>query len=115
VQWFDDRFYLVWTVELRTYLSLIEDIILTNRFTAQDARELGRLRTEKSKWDDSIKASVRIGIFCGELLEKGIEIKRDELKDKIHELGLKLPNTTIDKIWKAIPEKYRKKAGAPQK
>ena len=87
-----------------------------NDFINKDARELGRLRREKFKWDDSIKASVHIGIFCNESLEKGVKITKRKLEDKIFKLGFKdLPNTTIEKIWKALPEKYKKKAGRPSK
>ena len=83
--------------------------------SSEDAREIGRLRREKFKWDDSIKASVHIGIFCNEL-EQGVKITRDMLAQKIYDLKFKdLPNTTIEKIWKAIPEKYRKRAGRPTK
>ena len=84
--------------------------------SSEDARELGRLRREKSKWDDSIKASVLIGIFCNKSLKQGEKITRDMLAQKIFDLGLNdMPNTTIDKIWKTIPERYRKKADRPTK
>nr|BDD46989.1 hypothetical protein 7 [Desulfobacteraceae bacterium] len=82
----------------------------------KDAQELGRLKREKSGWDDSIKAAVKIGIFCNQLSTKNIEITKNKLTDEIYKLGYKdLPKTTIEKIWKAIPEKYRKKAGRPAK
>ena len=80
---------------------------------ANDARELGRLKREKIKWDDSIAAAVNIGFFCSKLDHP---IKRDELKDKIYFNGYKdPPDTTIEKIWKAIPETLKKKAGRPSK
>jgi hypothetical protein len=82
----------------------------------KEARELGRLKLEKSKWHDSIKASVLIGLFCKEQEEKQIKITRDMLTGKLFELGFgELPDTTIEKIWKALPEKCRKKAGRPTK
>ncbi len=87
-----------------------------NGLSSEDARELGRLRRERSKWDDSIKASLQIGLFCNEVSKESKKITRDMLTDKLFELGFnELPKTTIEKIWKAIPEKYRKKAGRPPK
>jgi len=78
---------------------------------AEDARELGRLRAEKKKWDASIRAAVQVGIHCSEIDDV---ITRDELTDFIVKIET-LPDTTIDKIWQALPEKYRKKAGRPKK
>ena len=87
-----------------------------DKLSANDARELGRLRTEKHKWDDSISAAVQIGILCRELSEESQQITRAMLEDKIHIFGYKdLPKTTIEKIWKAIPDQHRKKAGRPSK
>jgi hypothetical protein len=81
-----------------------------------EARELGRLRNEKSKWDNSVEAAVHIGIYCKELDKKGHKITRSMLIDEINVIGFKdLPTTTIEKIWKAIPQKFRKKAGRPPK
>ncbi|MBW1769408.1 MAG: hypothetical protein JRJ65_20470, partial [Deltaproteobacteria bacterium] len=45
-------------------------------FSPNDARELGRLRQEKENWDESIKAAIKVGMFC---LEKGKVLKRDEI------------------------------------
>ena len=88
----------------------------SNRLPKNDARELGRLRQEKSKWDNSIKAAVLIGIFCDQLSTEGIKITKAKLQDEIHKIGFKdLPKTTIEKIWKALPEQHRKKAGRPPK
>ena len=84
--------------------------------SANEARELGRLRREKSNWNDSIEAAVQIGIYCNQLSVGDKKITRDNLSNKLFELGFKdLPDTTIEKIWKAIPEKHRKKAGRPSK
>lgn len=86
------------------------------QLSGKESQELGRLKREKSKWDESIEASVQIGLYCKEQSEKGSKITRDMLVDKIVELGFgDLPNTTIEKIWKAIPEKYRKQVGRPRK
>jgi len=78
---------------------------------AEDARELGRLRAEKKKWDASIRAAVETGIHCASLANV---ITTAELTDFIVKIE-KLPDTTIDKIWQALPDKYKKKAGRPKK
>ena len=79
---------------------------------AQEARELGELRKEKAKWDSSIAAAVQAGVHFANLDR---EIIRDELKDFIYKTDKTIPNTTIDKIWKALPDKYKKGAGRPRK
>jgi len=78
---------------------------------SKDARELGRLRDEKKKWDASIRAAVETGIHCASL---GNVITTAQLTDFIVKIE-KLPDTTIDKIWQALPDKYKKKAGRPKK
>jgi hypothetical protein len=78
---------------------------------AQEARELGQLREEKKKWDASIRAAVETGIHCANLSDL---MTRDQLTDFIVKTE-SLPDTTIDKIWKALPDKYKKKAGRPKK
>ena len=79
--------------------------------TAQETRELGQLREEKKKWDASILAAVQAGIHCSEF--DGV-ITTDQLTEFI--LGIEdLPYTTIHKIWQALPDKYKKKAGRPKK
>ncbi len=85
-----------------------EDMALS----AEEKRELGRLRREKAKWDKSIEAAVQIGRLCANIDH---EITRAELADRIYEIDDRIPNTTIDKIWKSIPEEHRKAAGAPKK
>ena len=82
------------------------------RLAAVEARELGRLRDEKHKWDSSVSAAVKIGIYCANL---GRPVVRKEVEDEVFKLHPQLPNTTIDKMWKALPEKYRKGAGRPKK
>jgi hypothetical protein len=79
--------------------------------SAEDARELGQLREEKKKWDASIDVAVQTGIHCA---KRDDVITRDQLTDFIVKIGV-LPDTTIDKIWKALPEKYRKASGRPKK
>jgi hypothetical protein len=100
----------------RKEFEMITENTQRDKLSANDARELGRLKNEKRKWDDSISAAVKIGISCQKLQLEGHEITRANLTDEIFKLGYKkLPDTTIDKIWKAIPESYRKKAGRPSK
>jgi hypothetical protein len=69
------------------------------------------LRIEKKKWDASIVAAVHIGIFCEKLDHP---ITRSELENEIFKIS-DLPYTTIEKIWRTIPDKYRKSAGRPKK
>lgn len=80
--------------------------------SAKEQRELGRLQREKAKWDKSLEAAVHIGTFYAQLDH---QITRKELADEIYKIDPNLPNTTIDKIWKSIPEQHRKGAGAPKK
>jgi hypothetical protein len=76
-----------------------------------EARELGQLREEKKKWDASIDVAVQTGIHC---VKRGDVITRDQLTDFIVKIAV-LPDTTIDKIWKALPDQYRKASGRPKK
>jgi hypothetical protein len=86
------------------------------QISKKEKKELGQLRNEKSKWDDSIKASFQIGIYCRELSEQDKKITHSMLDQKIFDLGFKdLPDSTIELIWKGISENYRQKAGRPRK
>jgi hypothetical protein len=79
----------------------------TQMLDGKERQELGRLRQEKDKWNESIKAAVHAALLC----QNG-KIKRDELKDKLHKFHL--PDTVIESIWKALREKgLTKKAGRP--
>ena len=82
------------------------------KLSAKDARLLGQLKREKETWDKSLAVAVQVGIFCA---QEDREVKRDEIFDFVHQLDDKIPKTTIEKILKVIPAKYRKSAGAPQK
>lgn len=83
-----------------------------SQMAAEDARELGRLRVEKKAWDKSIVAAVRIGLFCA---SKGGEFVRGDIYDEIMNIDQGIPNTTMNTIWKAIPDKYKKGPGRPRK
>jgi hypothetical protein len=52
------------------------------------------------------------GVYFANL---GHQIIRGDLQDFINKTDKKIPNTTIDKIWKALPDKYKKGAGRPRK
>ncbi len=81
--------------------------------TSEEAIELGRLRTEKTKWNDSIVAAVKAALFCS---RQGRPVTRKQLHDELYRLKLDLiPNTTFDRIWKAIPQDLRHLGGAPKK
>jgi hypothetical protein len=80
-----------------------------NLLDGQARRELGRLREEKKQWDKAIEAAVHAALLCQEK-----KIKRDELTDQLYSFGL--PNTTQERIWKALRDKgLTKKAGRPPK
>jgi hypothetical protein len=82
--------------------------------SGKEKQELGRLQREKEKWDDSIRAAVVAGLFCAGL--KGQRIIRDQLWEALRQEGLdSIPDTTFDKIWKAVPEKFRHPGGRPPK
>jgi hypothetical protein len=82
------------------------------KLTAKDARELGRLKNEQEKWDRSIEAAVQVGIFCANM---GRTVVKREVVDEVIKIDRDIPDTTIDKMWKALPDKYRKGAGRPRK
>jgi hypothetical protein len=82
------------------------------KLTAKDARELGRLENEQEKWDRSIEAAVQVGIFCANM---GRTVVKREVVDEVIKIDRDIPDTTIDKMWKALPDKYRKGAGRPRK
>jgi len=82
-----------------------------SKLSANDAKELGKLREEKFKWDSSIVAAVQVGTFCASF---GRPVVRREVDEVIMKIDAKIPNTTMDKIWKALPNKYKKGAGRPR-
>jgi hypothetical protein len=77
-----------------------------------EAHELTELRKQKAKWDSSIAAAVLAGVHFANL---GRQIIRDELQDFINGMDSNIPNTTINEIWKALPDKYKKGPGRPKK
>ena len=82
------------------------------KLSGKDARLLGQLKREKDNWDKSLAVAVQIGIFCA---QEDREAKRDEIHDLAYKLDSNISKATVEKIWKAIPAKFRKSAGAPQK
>jgi hypothetical protein len=89
--------------------------ILKERVSAlveTEAHELTDLKRQKAKWDSSIAAAVQVGVHFANLDR---EIIRDELQDFINRMDKNIPNATIDKIWKNLPEKYKKGPGRPKK
>lgn len=72
------------------------------------SRELGTLRHEKLKWDASIKAATEIGL----LFYKDELPKPATMEEFIAEFNSRvggLPNTTVEMIFKALPEDYKQK------
>jgi hypothetical protein len=83
-----------------------------SKLSAEEARELGRLRNEKHNWDRSIAIAIEVGRFCA--CHEGL-IMKNEVFDHIFKIDKNIPNTTIEKIWKLIPPAFKKKAGSPRK
>jgi hypothetical protein len=79
--------------------------------SAKDARDLGRLRNEQEKWHSSIAVAVEVGLFCANI---GRPVVRKEVSDFVNDIDSAIPFTTIDKMWKALPDKYKKGAGRPR-
>ncbi len=79
---------------------------------AKEKRELGQLRSEKKKWEASLKVAVRIGIFCQEMNRP---LKGSELEDKMREIDKNIKDTTIRMIRKAMPDEYKDNGGRPKK
>jgi hypothetical protein len=74
------------------------------------------LRKEKIKWDDSIKAAVIATEFC---CKQENPVTRLLLKDELAKHGYgkpgKISDFVLEKIWKALPQKYRSTGGRPLK
>lgn len=80
---------------------------------AKERRRLGQLRKEKEKWDESIRATAHAVLFC---TDQEKPVTRGQLWDELSQAGYKkLADTTLEKIWKAIPGKYRHVGGRPRK
>ena len=75
-------------------------------------QEFGRLRRQKEKWDSSIDVAVKIGMFCQ---AQDRILNYSEIQDQVYGIDKSLPDTTIRKIWKSIPKKYKSKGGRPGK
>lgn len=80
--------------------------------TGEEKRELSQLRRQKEKWDQSIQASAKASQFA---FSENRRITRNELWTELKNHGFKdIPDTTFEKIWKAIPEQYRNQGGRPK-
>lgn len=108
----DKLMFRVWDVlEFEKQHNMIDDDsdALDKPLDGKERRELGRLHREKEKWEVSIKAAVHATLFC-----QGKKVKRDELKDELYKFDL--PDTTFERIWKALREKnLTNKGGRPRK
>ena len=79
---------------------------------SEEARELGRLRTQKQKWDESIRAAVFATRF---VTKQSTPITRDQLWTELNRGNFgNIPNTSFEKIWKAIPKEFRNLGGRPK-
>jgi hypothetical protein len=75
-----------------------------NPINKEEIKELEQLRFEKEKWDVSINAAVKIGIWAGE--EDG-PFKVKTVKDKIESIETEIHSTAFEIIWEAIPTEKR--------
>lgn len=82
--------------------------------SGKERTELGRLKVEKEKWDDSIKAGVIAGLYCG---MENRQVTKNELLDELAKNGIYYNETTpaFKKIRKALPRKFKKDAGRVRK
>ena len=80
--------------------------------TGKEVQELGRLKTEKKKWDASINAAFHIGMWVTKIKDR---LKRAQVQDKLIEIEKEIADTTFQKIWKAIPDEKRNLGGRPKK
>jgi hypothetical protein len=80
--------------------------------TVKKARELGQLRRQKKKWDSSLAAAVQVGVHSATF---GRALKRSEFFDWVNEIDNAIPDTAIEQMWKALPDKYKKGSGRPKK
>jgi len=75
--------------------------------SGKERQELGRLKQERGKWENAIKAAVDVAHTINE------KITRNDLKDKIYKYDL--PDSTIEILWQALREKgLTKGAGRPK-
>ncbi len=83
--------------------------------SSADRKLLGELKLEKEKWDASIVAAVKVGLlFYENGLEKPVS-KESFIKGFTDHLGDGLPDSTIEKIYRALPSGYRLVGGRPKK
>ena len=68
-----------------------------DELTANEKRELGRLRIEKKKWVSSLEAAVSVTI---KIVNGDIGNKRKEVMDHLNTFHL--PDTTNENIWQAL-------------
>lgn len=82
--------------------------------SGSDKSNLERLKRESSKWEEAIVAAVKASWNYSQL-EEGEIITRAVFERYIYSEGHKtLPTTTIDKIWKALPERIKSRGGRPK-
>ena len=79
---------------------------------AKEKRELGQLRSEKEKWEASLKVAVEIGIFCR---EQDRRMTSGELDTKMRQIDKDIQDATIRRIRKAIPRDFISQGGRPKK
>jgi hypothetical protein len=78
-------------------------------------QELETLRLEKLKWDASITAATKIGMVFYENGDDRKMLKEEFVNTFSEQLGKDLPDTTVEKIYKALPIGFRQLGGRPKK
>ena len=83
----------------------------TTPLTGKERTELGRLRREKTQWDMSINAAVHLTFYVAEKCGKEGKIKRKALLKESKEVFPNLPNSTFERIWQRVPERFKNMGG----
>ena len=112
--YFMTKDFLLWAKKLRYQIpEEMESLIFENGeslLTKSEAQEFGRLKKEKIKWNESIKASVMIGLWLKEI---DFLVTHTDIENKIWSEFPNIPKSTIkNMIWKAIPNKFQNQGGA---
>jgi hypothetical protein len=82
-------------------------------FDGEQRRELGQLRLEKTKWEDSLAAMHIATLFYQ---KQNQPITREQLRTELEKSGFgSIPYTIFERIWKTIPGRFRNLGGRPKK
>ena len=101
--------------EVEKFIEENPDMINTP-LSVSEKRELGRLRKKSEKIDKMLKVSVSIGLAI-QANEFEYKLTKPALKEFVRKCGFPEleGRTTIDDIWKVIPEDYKNMTGGDSK